>query len=148
MCHVDASKGMVQWAKENAHSCSVSDKPVRWIVDDCVKFVNREIRRENFYDGIILDPPSYGRGPSGEIWKLEDQLYPFIELCSKLLNENSRFVILNSYTGGISPSVMKYILESVIVPKFGGKVTSDEIGLMVSDSGLVLPCGSTAIWEK
>ena len=148
VCHVDASKGMVQWAKENAHSCSVSDKPVRWIVDDCVKFVNREIRRENFYDGIILDPPSYGRGPSGEIWKLEDQLYPFIELCSKLLNENSRFVILNSYTGGISPSVMKYILESVIVPKFGGKVMSDEIGLLVSESGLTLPCGSTAIWEK
>jgi 23S rRNA (cytosine1962-C5)-methyltransferase len=148
VCHVDASKGMVAWAKENAASSGVADRPVRWIVDDCGKFVAREIRRGRRYDGIILDPPSYGRGPSGEIWKLEEQLYSFIELCSQVLSEHLSFVILNSYTTGLSPSVMEYILGSVIVPRFGGRVSSDEIGLRCNESGLYVPCGSTAIWER
>ena len=148
VCHVDASKGMVAWAKENAASSGVADRPVRWIVDDCGKFVAREIRRGRRYDGIILDPPSYGRGPSGEIWKLEEQLYSFIELCAQVLSDHPSFVILNSYTTGLSPSVMEYILGTVIVPRFGGSVSSDEIGLKCTDSGLYVPCGSTAIWQK
>ncbi|MBQ4569274.1 MAG: class I SAM-dependent methyltransferase [Ruminococcus sp.] len=148
VCHVDASKGMVQWARDNAQESGLADKPVRWLVDDCIKFVNRELRRGNRYDGIIMDPPSYGRGPGGEVWKLEEQIYSFVELCAQLLSEDARFFILNSYTAGLSPSVMKYILSSVIVPKMGGRVTCDEIGLPVSNSGLVLPCGSTAIWQK
>ena len=148
VCHVDASKGMVAWAKENAVSSGVIDRPVRWIVDDCGKFVAREIRRGRRYEGIIMDPPSYGRGPSGEIWKLEEQLYSFVELCAGVLSDNARFVILNSYTTGLSPSVMEYILGTVIKSRFGGTVSSDEIGLPVTDSGLVLPCGSTAIWRR
>ena len=148
VCHVDASKGMVAWAKENAASSAVADKPVRWIVDDCVKFVQREIRRGRRYDGIILDPPSYGRGPSGEIWKLEDNIYSFLELCSQALSDDARFVILNSYTTGLSPAVMAYMLRALIEKKRGGKVSSDEIGLRSKDSGFVLPCGSTAIWQK
>ena len=148
VCHVDASKGMVQWARDNAQESGLADKPVRWLVDDCIKFVNRELRRGNRYDGIIMDPPSYGRGPGGEVWKLEEQIYSFVELCAQLLSEDAWFFILNSYTAGLSPSVMKYILSSVIVPKMGGRVTCDEIGLPVSNSGLVLPCGSTAIWQK
>ena len=148
VCHVDASKGMVAWAKENASSSSVADKPVRWIVDDCSKFVAREIRRGRRYDGVILDPPSYGRGPSGEIWKLEEQLYSFIELCADVLSDDPSFVILNSYTTGLSPSVMEYILGTVIKSRFGGSVSSDEIGLRCTDSGLYVPCGSTAIWKK
>ncbi len=148
VCHVDASKGMVQWARDNAIESGLADKPVRWLVDDCIKFVNRELRRGNRYDGIIMDPPSYGRGPGGEVWKLEEQIYSFVELCAQLLSEDARFFILNSYTAGLSPSVMKYILSSVIVPRMGGRVTCDEIGLPVSNSSLVLPCGSTAIWQK
>ncbi|MBQ1977321.1 MAG: class I SAM-dependent methyltransferase [Ruminococcus sp.] len=148
VCHVDASKGMVQWARDNAVESGLADKPVRWLVDDCIKFVNREIRRGNKYDGIIMDPPSYGRGPGGEVWKLEEQVYSFVELCAQLLSNDARFLILNSYTAGLSPSVMKYILSSVIVPRMGGRVTCDEIGIPVTDSGLVLPCGSTAIWTK
>lgn len=146
--HVDASKGMVQWAKENAISSGVADKNVRWIVDDCEKFVQREIRRGNKYDIIIMDPPSYGRGPGGEVWKLEDKIYDFVRLCSELLYENSLMVLINSYTTGLSPSVMEYILGEVIKPKFGGKVSSDEIGLPVEESNMVLPCGASAIWEK
>lgn len=148
VCHVDASKGMVQWAKENAVSSNLSDRPVRWLVDDCMKFVAREQRRGNKYDGIIMDPPSYGRGPGGEVWKLEEQLYSFLELCSTILSEDARFFILNSYTTGLPPSVMEYMLSTIIVKKFGGSVSSSEIGLPVTDSGLVLPCGSTAIWKK
>lgn len=148
VCHVDASKGMVAWAKENAASSLVSDQPVRWIVDDCSKFVAREIRRGRRYDGIILDPPSYGRGPSGEIWKLEEQLYSFIELCKDDLSDDPAFVILNSYTTGLSPSVMEYILGVTVKERFGGTVSSDEIGLRCTESGLVIPCGSTAIWQK
>ena len=148
VCHVDASKGMVQWAKENAVLSSVVDRPVRWIVDDCLKFVQREIRRGNRYDGIIMDPPSYGRGPSGEVWKLEEQLFPLIIQCRQLLDENSVFFILNSYTTGLSPSVMKYMLGVTLQKELGGNVSADEIGLKATDTGLVLPCGSTAIWEK
>lgn len=148
VCHVDASKGMVAWAKENAASSGVIDRPVRWIVDDCQKFVAREIRRGRKYDGIIMDPPSYGRGPSGEIWKLEEQLYSFVELCLGVLSENAEFIILNSYTTGLSPSVMEYILGELIIPRFGGRVSSDEIGIRVTDTALTLPCGSTAIWQR
>lgn len=148
VCHVDASKGMVQWAKENAVLSELADRPVRWIVDDCVKFVRREIRRGNTYDGIIMDPPSYGRGPGGEIWKLEEQLYPLVELCSELLSEDARFFILNSYTTGLSPSVMQYLLGVTLAKKHGGSVSADEIGLQATNTGLVLPCGSTAIWQK
>ena len=148
VCHVDASKGMVQWAKENAVSSGLADKPVRWLVDDCIKFVAREQRRGNKYDGLIMDPPSYGRGPGGEVWKLEEQLYSFIELCSTILSDDARFFILNSYTTGLPPSVMEYMLNVILVKKFGGKVTSSEIGLHVTDSDLILPCGNTAIWTK
>lgn len=148
VCHVDASKGMVQWARENAQSSSIADLPVRWLVDDCVKFVQREIRRGNRYDGIIMDPPSYGRGPGGEVWKLEEQLFPLVDLCRQVLSDNPVFFILNSYTTGLSPAVMEYLLGVQLQQSFGGSVSSDEIGLRVTDTGLVLPCGSTAIWEK
>ena len=148
VCHVDASKGMVQWARENAQSSAVAGLPVRWLVDDCVKFVQREIRRGNRYDGIIMDPPSYGRGPGGEVWKLEEQLFPLVELCRQVLSDNPVFFILNSYTTGLSPAVMEYLLGVQLQQSFGGSVSSDEIGLRVTDTGLVLPCGSTAIWEK
>lgn len=146
--HVDASKGMVLWAKENAVSSSVEKRPVRWLIDDCVKFVEREIRRGNHYDIIIMDPPSYGRGPGGEVWKLEDEIYHLCTLCRELLYDGSLMFLLNSYTTGLSPAVMQYILGSVIKPVFGGSVTADEIGLPVTSSGMCLPCGSTAIWSK
>lgn len=146
--HVDASKGMVQWAKENAESSGVSDRPVRWLVDDCKKFVEREIRRGNRYDIIIMDPPSYGRGPGGEVWKLENEVYSLCGLCAKLLSDDALFFLINSYTTGLSPSVMSYILGSLIVPQHGGKVSADEIGLPVTDSGLVLPSGASAYWTR
>ncbi len=146
--HVDASKGMVQWARENAELSGVSDKPVRWLVDDCIKFVQREIRRGNKYDIIIMDPPSYGRGPGGEVWKLEDEVYNFVSLCSEIVSDDALAMFINSYTTGLAPSVMQYILGSIMVPKFGGKVSSDEIGIAVTSSKMVLPCGATAIWEK
>lgn len=145
--HVDASKGMVQWAKENAVSSGVSDRPVRWIVDDCLKFVQREIRRNNKYDLIIMDPPSYGRGPGGEVWKLENEIYPFVLECSRLLSDNPLAVLINSYTAGVSPAVMSYIMNTVITPRFGGNALADEIGLRVSENSLALPCGSTAVWS-
>lgn len=148
VCHVDASKGMVQWAKENAAVSGLSDKPVRWIVDDCVKFVQREIRRGNKYDGIIMDPPSYGRGPGGEIWKLEEQLFSLVELCTGVLSDNPEFFLLNSYTTGLSPAVMQYLLGVLVQKKYGGTLSSDEIGLKATETGLVLPCGSTAIWQS
>lgn len=148
VCHVDASKGMVQWAKENSVSSKIADKPVRWLVDDCIKFVQREIRRGNKYDGIIMDPPSYGRGPGGEVWKLEEQLYSLVELCRQVLSDNPLFFILNSYTTGLSPAVMEYLLGVLLKSKFGGRVSSDEIGLPVTETGFILPCGSTAIWER
>ena len=148
VCHIDASKGMVAWARENANASNLEDKPIRWLVDDCVKFVEREIRRGNKYDGIIMDPPSYGRGPCGEIWKLEEQLFPLVSLCSKVLSDEAEFFVLNSYTTGLSPAVMEYLLSVTLKNKFGGKVSSGEIGLKVTENGLALPCGSTAIWEK
>lgn len=146
--HVDASKGMVAWAKENAVSSSLADRSVRWLVDDCIKFVQREIRRGNKYDIIIMDPPSYGRGPGGEVWKLEDSVYEFVELCSQVISENALALFLNSYTTGLSTAVMEYILSAVMCPKFGGSVSGDEIGLKATSSGLILPCGATAIWRK
>lgn len=146
--HVDASKGMTQWAKENAVSSGVAQGNVRWIVDDCIKFVQREIRRGHTYDIIILDPPSYGRGPKGEIWRLEDSLYDFVELISQVLSNQPIMVLLNSYTTGLSGSVMKYILDDILVKEKGGFVTADEIGLPVSSNGEVLPCGATAVWMK
>lgn len=147
VCHVDASKGMVAWARENAAASGLSDRPIRWLVDDCIKFVQREQRRGNRYDGIIMDPPSYGRGPGGEVWKLEEQLYSLIGQCVPILTEKPLFFILNSYTTGLSPSVMEYLLGVQLQKRFGGKVSSDEIGLPVTSTGLVLPCGSTAIYE-
>lgn len=144
--HVDASKGMTGWAKENAKASGVDDKNVRWIVDDCIKFVQREIKRENRYDIVILDPPSYGRGPRGEIWHIEDSIYEFVALVEKVLSNEPIAVILNSYTTGLSPSVMKYILDETITKKRGGSAVADEIGLPVTQSGGVLPCGATAVW--
>lgn len=146
--HVDASKGMVQWAKENAKLSAVDQEKVRWIVDDCIKFVQREIRRGNKYDIIILDPPSYGRGPKGEIWHLEDSIYDFVKLVAQVLSDEPIMVLLNSYTTGLSASVMKYILDDVLTNTIGGKVEADEIGLPVSSKNQVLPCGSSAIWTK
>ncbi len=148
VCHVDASKGMVSWARENAKLSKLEDRPIRWIVDDCVKFVEREIRRGNKYDGIIMDPPSYGRGPSGEVWKLEEKIYELVSLCSKLISDNALFFLLNSYTTGLSPSVMEYLLGVAVAKVHGGEVSSSEIGLPVTNSGYTLPCGSTAVWTK
>ena len=146
--HVDASKGMVSWARDNAAASGLSDKPIRWLVDDCEKFVKREIRRGSRYDGIVMDPPSYGRGPGGEVWKLEDCIYDLVKTCAQVLNDEPMFFLLNSYTTGLSPSVIAYILSEVLSEKFGGGVTADEIGLPVEMSGMPLPCGSTAIWQK
>ncbi len=148
VCHVDASKGIVQWGKDNAVASGLKDKPIRWLVDDCAKFVAREARRGNFYDGIIMDPPSYGRGPGGEIWKLEDCVYDLVCDCAKLLSDNALFFAINSYTTGLSPAVMEYILKTTVQVKHGGKTSCDEIGLPVSITGGVVPCGATAIWEQ
>ena len=145
--HVDASKGMVTWAKENAASSGLSDAPIRWIVDDCVKFVEREIRRGNHYDAIIMDPPSYGRGTKGEIWKIEDCVYPLIKLCAKLLSDDPLFFLISSYTTGLQPAVLSYMLGTAL-KDFGGTVHAEEIGLPVSATGLVLPCGASGRWEK
>ncbi len=139
--HVDASKGMVTWAKENAAASGLKDAPIRWIVDDCVKFVEREIRRGNHYDAIIMDPPSYGRGPKGEIWKMEESIHGFLQLCCKLLSDKPLFVLVNSYTTGLQPAVLAYLL-GVELKRYGAKVTADEVGLPVLSSGLVLPCGA------
>lgn len=146
--HVDASKGMVQWAKENAETSGVASRPVRWLVDDCKKFVEREIRRGNKYDIIIMDPPSYGRGPGGEVWKLENEVYSLCELCAGLLSDDALLFLINSYTTGLSPSVMSYILASLIKPVHGGNVYADEIGLPVTQSGLILPSGASAYWTR
>ena len=148
VCHVDAAKGMVSWAKENAVASGLADRPIRWIVDDCQKFVEREIRRGRRYDAIIMDPPSYGRGPSGEIWKLEESLYPFVKLCAEVLSDEPEFVIINSYTTGLSPSVISYMSETIFTERFGGKSESQEIGLPVTESGLALPCGATCRWSR
>ena len=146
--HVDASKGMVTWAKENAVASGLAEAPVRWLVDDCVKFVEREIRRGNHYDGIIMDPPSYGRGPKGEVWKIEEKIYPLVCLCEKLLSDDPLFFLINSYTTGLQPAVLSYMLGSAVAKRHGGVVEAEEIGLPVTASGLVLPCGASGRWES
>ncbi len=146
VCHVDASKGMVAWAKENAQACGLDN--IRFIVDDCLKFVQREIRRGRKYDGLIMDPPSYGRGPDGEIWKLESELYGLLDLCMQVMSDDPLFFILNSYTTGLSAGCMEYLLSCTMGKRFGGRVEASEIGLPVTVSGGVLPCGATARWMK
>ena len=146
VCHVDASKGIVAWARENAAESRLADKPIRWIVDDCTKFVAREARRGSRYDAIIMDPPSYGRGPGGEVWKLENCIYDLIEQCTQVLSDEPLFVAVNSYTTGLSPAVMEYILKTLLCPEKGGTTSCDEIGLPVSSTGGVVPCGATAFW--
>ena len=148
VCHVDSSKGMVAWAKENVVASHLQDKPVRYIVDDVVKFVNREIRRENKYDAIIMDPPSYGRGAGGEIWKFEENIVPLVELCAKVLSQNPLFFLINSYTTGISSMVLEDILRLKIYPKYAGKIENGEIGLPMKNSKFVLPCGIYGRWEQ
>ena len=144
--HVDASKGMVNWAKENAASSGLKDAPIRWLVDDCLKFVEREIRRGNTYDAIIMDPPSYGRGPKGEVWKIEDAIHPLIRLCTRILSKDPLFFLINSYTTGLAPAVLTYMLSTELRP-WHGTVEAQEIGLRVSSTGLILPCGASARWE-
>ena len=146
--HVDASKGMVSWAKENAVASGLADRPVRWLVDDCMKFVKREIRRGNKYDAIIMDPPSYGRGPNGEVWKLEQQLSELLTDVGKILSDDPLFFFLNSYTGGMSPTILNYMVKSCIAPKGTGTVFTEEIGIKVSKRDVILPCGNTTIWTK
>lgn len=148
VCHVDAAKGMVAWARENAALSGVDGRPIRWIVDDCAKFVEREIKRGRRYDAIIMDPPSYGRGPSGEIWKLEKDLYGFVKLVSGVLSDNPLFVIINSYTTGLAPSVVGYISDSIFAARYGGHTDSGELGLPVTASGLVLPCGAAGRYTR
>ncbi len=148
VCHVDAAKGMVSWAKENLALSGLADRPVRFITDDCMKFVQREIRRGKKYDGIIMDPPSYGRGPGGEIWKIEDSLYGFVEQCMGLLSDKPLFFLINSYTTGFSPTVLSNILKQTIGKRFKGTHCSGEVGIPVSNSGLVLPCGIYGRWEN
>ncbi len=146
--HVDASKGMVQWAKENAAASGLSEVPVRWLVDDCMKFVKRELRRGNRYDAVIMDPPSYGRGPAGEVWKLEQQLEELLSETGRLLSDNAVFFILNSYTGGLSPTILNFMVRRCAVPDRGGEVSTDEIGLFVTEKGISLPAGNTTIWTR
>ncbi len=144
--HVDASKGMVGWAKENAAASGLQDAPVRWLVDDCKKFVEREIRRGNHYDGIIMDPPSYGRGPKGELWKMEDNIHELVALTAKLLSDRPLFFLINAYTTGLAPAVLTCLISLEIASKYGGITDSQEVGLPVTDSGLVLPCGAAGRW--
>ncbi len=144
--HVDASKGMVQWAKENAVASNLADANVRWLVDDCLKFVKREIRRGNKYDAIIMDPPSYGRGPGGEVWKLEQQLTELLTETGKILSDNALFFFLNSYTGGLSPTILNYMVKTYVIGNRSGEVKTDEIGLPITDKGISLPCGNTTVW--
>ena len=148
VCHVDAAKGMVAWGKENAAASGVAEGGVRWIVDDCAKFVEREIRRGRRYDAIIMDPPSYGRGLGGEVWRLEDNLWDFVSLCRGVLSDDPLFVLINSYTTGLAPSVLEYISESIFTRRYGGRSRSEELGLPVTESGLVLPCGASCRWER
>lgn len=148
VCHVDSSKGMVTWAKENIASSGLQNKPVRYIVDDVVKFVNREIRRGNKYDAIIMDPPSYGRGANGEVWKFEENICDLVEICSNVLSEKPLFFLINSYTTGISSTVLENILNLKLAKKYGGKIENGEIGLPMTNSKLILPCGIFGRWEK
>lgn len=144
--HVDASKGMTNWAKENARSCGLENAPIRWLIDDCIKFVEREIRRGNKYQAIIMDPPSYGRGPKGELWKLEDCVFNLIQLTNQILADDAVLYLVNMYTTGLSPAVMNYMISSTVVKDHGGQVESSDVGLPVRDTGLILPCGSAARW--
>ena len=146
--HVDASKGMVQWAKENAAVSGVANGNVRWLVDDCLKFVKREIRRGKKYDAIIMDPPSYGRGPGGEVWKLEQQLAELLSETGKLLSDNALFFFLNSYTGGLSPTILNFMVKQYVAKNKGGEIFTDEIGLNITQKGISLPCGNTTIWKR
>ncbi len=146
VCHVDAARGMVAWARENAEASGLSNRPVRWIVDDCRAFVTREIKRGRRYDVLVMDPPSYGRGPSGEVWKLEDDLFAFLTLCAGVLSDNPLCVLVSSYTTGLAPGVLSYLLHCVLSPRFGGRAVSDELGLPVHETGLILPCGATGRW--
>lgn len=148
VCHVDASKGVVQWAKENVQLSGLGGRPVRFITDDVFKFVQREERRGNRYDAIIMDPPSYGRGPNGETWKLETNLYPFVESCAGILTDKPLFFLINSYTTGLSPTVMHNILSMTVARKHGGRITCGEIGLPITSSGLFLPAGILSRWES
>ena len=148
VCHVDSSKGMVAWAKENIESSNLQNNKVRFIVDDVVKFVQREIRRNKKYDGIVMDPPSYGRGANGEVWQIEDSLYNLVELCSQILSDDPLFFLINSYTTGLSPTVLDNLLNVVINKNKKGKVTSGEVGLPMKNSDLILPCGIYGRWEK
>ena len=148
VCHVDAAKGMVLWARENRDLSGIPEERTRLIIEDAKAFVRRELRRGNRYDGILMDPPSYGRGPGGEIWKLEDCIYELISQCEEVLSDTPLFFAVNSYTTGLSPAVMEYMLKTTLVPRFGGKTSCDEIGLPVSATGGVVPCGATAIWEE
>lgn len=148
VCHVDASKGIVSWAKDNAVLSGLGEAPIRYIVDDCVKFVQREKRRGHTYDAIIMDPPSYGRGAGGQVWKLEDDLYDFVKACGEILSDEPLFVIINSYTTGLSAAVMSYLLELLVTAKYGGRVESDDLGLQVSRTGLYLPCGAASRWMR
>ncbi len=147
VAHVDAAKGMVSWAKDNLACCGLSDRPVRFLVDDAMKFALREARRGNVYDGILMDPPSYGRGPSGEMWKIEENLYPLVAACADILSESARFFLINSYTTGLAPSVLSNVLRVALKAR-GGRVETDEVGLPIRRDGLVLPCGATARWTR
>ena len=146
VCHVDASKGMISWCRENVEANGLADRPIRYIVDDAVKFVEREIRRGNFYDGVIMDPPSYGRGPKGEVWTLEEKIFDLISLCTNVLSEKPAFFIVNSYTTGLAPTVLYNMLSMTVGRKFGGTTQAEEIGLPVENSPYILPCGSTGRW--
>ncbi len=146
--HVDASRGMVTWARENAGSSGLGEAPIRWIVDDCMKFVEREARRGNRYDAVIMDPPSYGRGPKGEVWKIEDAIHPLIRAAAQILSPHPLFFLINSYTTGLQSAVLDYMLSTELIPRFGGSVTAQEVGLPVTQSGLVLPCGCSARWSR
>ena len=148
VAHIDSSKGMVTWAKENLTSSGLSDRPVRYIVDDVIKFVEREIRRGRKYDAIIMDPPSYGRGPNGEVWKLEDELFPLVEKCMQVLSDEPLFFLINSYTTGLAPTVLSDILKMTVVKKYSGRAEADEVGLPVENSSLILPCGASGRWQS
>ena len=147
VCHVDAAKGMVQWARENRELCGLPEESTRWIIDDALKFVQREARRGRFYDGILMDPPSYGRGPGGEIWKLENELYGLAKACADALCDDPLFFLINGYTTGFQASVLGNMIDMTVRPRFGGQITADEIGLPVTAGG-VLPCGASGRWQR
>ena len=148
VCHVDAAKGMVLWAKENMQLSGLSDRPARFIVDDALKFVLREQRRGKQYEGILMDPPSYGRGPDGQVWKLENEVYGLVSECAKLLSDDPLFFLINGYTTGLQPAVLRNLIEKTVVPRCGGRSMADEVGLPVTKGGVVLPCGASGRWQR